>query len=177
MVGQNLQEGKKRWSAEERLTVDDYKIKNSDINNEAVYSRFMISHAVSGFDFMKRNLNQRIVNLFLGNASWIDTTKVASLEKHLDFQQLQFDLAEVYARKFRKRLWESKGKITTGFDIVNKIENEIMSGLSEARVQMVKETKGGNDEKKVGEWKAKIESELIELEEFRFENVKKIKKN
>jgi basic membrane lipoprotein Med (substrate-binding protein (PBP1-ABC) superfamily) len=97
---QSPQEGQKRWSSEQKLTIDDFKIKISDENNDAVYSQFMISHAIGGFDFMKRNLNQKIENIFLGNASWIDTTKAAEIQKQIDFQQMQFDLAEIHARKF-----------------------------------------------------------------------------
>lgn len=36
--GQKLQEGQKRWSSEKKLTVDDFKTKISDANNEAIYS-------------------------------------------------------------------------------------------------------------------------------------------
>ena len=77
--GQNLQDGQIRWSADQKLTIENFKIKISDENNDVVFSQFMISHAIGGFDFMKRNLNQKIENIFLGNASWIDTTKVADI--------------------------------------------------------------------------------------------------
>lgn len=109
-LGQELQEGQKRWSTESKLTVDDFKIKISDPNNDPIYSQFMISNYVGGFDFMKRNLNQKISNIFLGNASWIDTTKVADIERQIDYQQMQFDLAEVQARKFRKVILQNKKK-------------------------------------------------------------------
>jgi len=175
--GQNLQEGQKRWSSEQKLTIDDFKIKISDDNNDAVFSQFMISHAIGGFDFMKRNLNQKFENIFLGNASWIDTTKIAEIQKQIDFQQMQFDLAEIHARKFRKRALENKKKIAKGFDIINQINNEIMTELSESRLQLIKETEGGQNEEKIKEWKDNIATELKELYEFRFENKKKIKLN
>lgn len=175
--GQNLQEGQKRWSAEQKLTIDDFKIKISDDNNDAVYSQFMISHAIGGFDFMKRNLNRKIENIFLGNASWIDTTKVNEIQKQIDFQQLQFDLAEILARKFRKRALENKKKIAKGFDIINQINNEIMTEFSESRLQLIRETEAGQNEDKIEEWKEKIATELKELYEFRYENKKEIKLN
>lgn len=175
--GQNLQEGQKRWSTEQKLTIDDFKIKISDNSNDAVYSQFMISHAIGGFDFMKRNLNQKIENIFLGNASWIDTTKITKIQKQIAFQQMQFDLAEIHARKFRKRTLENKKKISKGFDIINQINNEIMTEFSESRLQLIKETEGGQNEEKIGEWKEKITTELKELYEFRYENKNKIKLN
>ena len=172
---QELQDGQKRWSETLKLTVDDFKIKTSDNTNDAVYSQFMISHSLSGFDFMKRNLNKKIQNLFLGNASWIDTTKVESIDKQIDFQQMQFDLAEIQARKFRKRILIDKRKISKGFDIVNKISNEIMSEFSKIRLELIRETEGGENEEKIAKWKKQITSQLKELNEFRFDNKKKIK--
>ncbi len=173
--GQELQEGQKHWSATLKLTVDDFKIKTTDNTNDAVYSQLMISHSVSGFDFMKRNLNKNIQNLFLGNASWIDTTKVESIDKQIDFQQMQFDLAEIQARKFRKRILKDNRKISKGFDIVNKISNEIISEFSKIRLELMRETEGGRNKQKITKWKEKIASRLKDLNEFRFENNKKIK--
>lgn len=175
--GQNLQEGQKRWSSEQKLTIDDFKIKISNDNNDDVYSQFMISHAIGGFDFMKSNLNQKIENIFLGNASWIDTTKIIEIQKQIDFQQMQFDLAEIHARKFRKRALENKKKIAKGFDIINQINNEIMAEFSENRLQLVKETETGQNDEKIVKWKEKIATELKELYEFRYQNKKKIKLN
>lgn len=173
--GQKLQDGQKRWSSDKKLTLDDFKIKVSDGNTDVIYSQFMISHSIGGLDFMKRNLNQKIENIFLGNASWIDTTKVRDIQKQIDFQQMQFDLAEIQARKFRKRVLKDKSKITKGFDFVNKINNEIMTELSLIRLALMRETESGRNEEKIEEWKKKIAAELKKLEEFRFENKKKIK--
>ena len=174
--GQELQNGQKRWSAKEKLTSEDFKIKISDENNPTVYSQFMISYAAQGFDFLKRNLNSKIENLFLGNASWIDTTKVESIKKQIEFQQTQFDLAEIQARKFRKRLFIEKWKISKGFDIMNAISNDIMAEFSEIRLKLIQETQRGTNEQKVFEWNQKIANELKELNEFRFDNKKKIKR-
>ena len=175
-AAQNLQEGQKRWSAESPLTIDDFRIKINDQYQEPVYSQFVISHAINGFDFLKKNLNQKIDNVFYGNASWIDTTRVEDLQKNIDFQQLQFDLAEVHTRIFRKRVVESKGQVTKGFDFINQISDDIMKELSERRLQLIKETRHGDQEEKLADWKAKIASELEELEEFSYENKKPIKK-
>ncbi|MCL7763769.1 hypothetical protein MPF19_10110 [Polaribacter sp. Z014] len=175
--GQKLQEGQKRWNSEKKLTINDFKIKISDKNNEAIYSQFVISNSAQGFDFLKRNLNSNVENIFLGNASWIDTTKIENINKRIEFQQAQFDLAEIQARKFRKELFIRKWKISKGFDIMNKISNEIMTEFSETRLKLIKETEGGQNEEKLSEWKEKIANELKELNEFRFENKKKIKRS
>jgi hypothetical protein len=59
---------------------------------------------------------------------------------------------------------------------MNKISNEIMTEFSEIRLKLIRETKGGQNEQKVSEWKEKIVNELEELNEFRFENKKKIRR-
>lgn len=177
ILSQNLLEGQKRWSQKERLTIEDFKIKISDNNNEPIYSQFVISHKISGIDFIKRNLNQKIENIFLGNASWIDTTRISTIQSQIDFQQLQFDLAEIYVRKFRKRALENRKKIVSGFEIINQINDKVLSEFSERRVILIKETEGGNNEENLKEWKDKIAAELKNLYEFRYENKKKIKIN
>tara|TARA_R110002020_G_scaffold323714_2_gene539544 strand:+ start:6277 stop:6864 length:588 start_codon:yes stop_codon:yes gene_type:complete len=173
--GQKLQEGQKRWSSDSKLKIEDFRIKIGDDNNDAVFSQFMISHSIGGLDFLKRNLNQKIENLFLGNASWIDTTNIVGIDKQIDLQQMQFDLAEIQARKFRKRILKDKGRISKGFDIVNEINDEIMEEFSELRLDLMRETESGRNDQKVLEWSAKIAIQLKELDEFRFENVGKIK--
>lgn len=171
---QNLQEGQKRWSANNKLSINDFKIKKGD-NSSVIYSQFIITHQVGGFDFFKRNFNQKIENIFLGNASWIDTTNVTNIKKQIDFQQMQFDLSEVYTRKFRKQLLQNKRKIAKGFDIVREISNNMTAQFSERRLALIDDTKSGTDEQKLIEWKEKIITELKELDDFRYENTKKIK--
>lgn len=173
--GQILQEGQILWNSEKKLTVEDFKIEMKDSNNDTTYSQFMISHSISGFDFMKRNLNQKITNIFLGNASWID--KTIDVQKQLEYQQMQFDIAEIYTRRFRKKVLINKGQISKGFDIINKINNEIMSELSTERIRFVKETENGQNLEKMIQWKENISRELKEMDEFSYENKSKIKLN
>jgi len=148
--------GQKEWSSESKLTTQNFKIKIVDKHNDLIYSQFTISHSVKGFDFLKKNLNQRVQNIFIETASWIDTTRIKNLDKQLDFQQLQFDMAEIHARKFRKRLLKNKKKIMNGFQIVTQISNEIMTEFSEMRLHFIKETENGRNEKKIENWRIKI---------------------
>lgn len=172
---QELQDGQKRWSSDTKLSIDDFKIKVSDANNEVAFSQFMITHAVGGLDFMKKNMNQKVGNIFLGNASYIDTSKVENIQKQIDFQQMQFDLSEIQARNFRKRILKDKSKLTKGFDIANQINNEIMAELTQMRMDLMRETNGGRDEQKISEWKERIATKLNVLHDFRFENKEKIR--
>lgn len=175
VVAQNLQEGQKRWSSEDKLTVDDFKIKIADEKSDVIFSQFAINYEIGGFDFFTKNLNQKVHNIFLGNASWIDTTKIETVDKQIEYQQSQFDIAEIYTRKFRKEVLKNKTEIIKGFEIVKQIDNKIMAGLSEERLKFIKETENGHNLTKLQEWREKIAFELEDLNEFRFENKTKIK--
>ena len=169
------QSTRKFWSKDNKLTKEDFKIKINDSFNEAIYSQFSISYSAKGFDFFKRNLNMRVQNIFLKSASWIDTLRISETHEQIKFQQLQFDLSEVYTRKFRKRLLINKNKITKGVDLLNQISDNILTEFSEERMKLIKETEGGRNIEKLKIWRKKINSLLNQLDVFRFENKKKIK--
>ena len=175
IVAQELVNGQKRWSITDKLTIQDFKFSPPVSSQEIAYSQFIIAHKINAFDAMKRNLNQRVDNIFHGRGSWIDTLNIENIEGVLGFQQLQFDLAEVQARKFRKQLLENKGKILGGFEIVNQISDDIMTEFTEIRAHMVAETDYGRNEKAVKLWEDKIAAELKQLDQFRYENTKRIK--
>ena len=175
IVAQELVNGQKRWSITDKLTIQDFKFSPPVSSQEIAYSQFIIAHKINAFDAMKRNLNQRVDNIFHGRGSWIDTLNIENIEEALGFQQLQFDLAEVQARKFRKQLLQNKGKILGGFEIVNQISDDIMAQFAEIRANMVTETDYGRNEKAVKLWEERIATELEELDQFRYENTKRIK--
>lgn len=69
-----------------------------------------------------------------------------------------------------------KKKLVKGFEVMKLISNEISNEFAEIRMRFINETNNGNNLKVLEVWKSKVKSELKELNEFRFENRKKIKK-
>lgn len=175
MFAQKLQEGELRWSSSRRLTESDYTIKVSSIKNTPIYSQFIIRHQIGGFDFLKKNLNQKIENVFFQNASWIENTGSYNTSELIAYQQIQFDMAEIMTRKFRKKVIENKSEISKGIDFVNKTSQEMMTEFSKRRLLLEKETEGGYNKKELKKWEDQVASELLALEEFSFENKDKIK--
>ncbi|MDY0780020.1 hypothetical protein [Tenacibaculum sp. IB213877] len=175
VVGQDLISNQKLWSETNKLKAEDFKLKLENQSSDVIGSQFLISYEAKGFDFLKRNLNQRVKNIFISNSSWIDSSKTDDINLHIEFHQLQFDLSEIYTRKFRKRLLINKKKISKGFDEVNKIHNEISEEFTKERMLFINETKSGRNKTQLDEWKLKIKEQLLSLHEFRFENTKKIK--
>ena len=69
IVAQELVNGQKRWSITDKLTIQDFKFNPPVASQEIAYSQFIIAHKVNAFDAMKRNLNQRVDNIFHGRGS------------------------------------------------------------------------------------------------------------
>ncbi|MEM1121753.1 MAG: hypothetical protein AAGJ18_14980 [Bacteroidota bacterium] len=175
--GQDLGEGRIRWSPNHKLQLTDFKIHAGSKSLDPIYSQFTIStNAIRGLDFLKRNFNQKVENIFLGNASWIDTTNIQMLEKQLEFQQIQFDLSEVHARKYRKKIFLNRKKLASGGDFLNEIFDDLMIEFSKKKLELYEQTNSGQDEDKILEWKTKIQIELDELSDFGYDNTKKLKK-
>ncbi len=175
LQAQSLPLGQKRWSATNKLNESDYKIDVGSNTNELIYSQFLITHQVMGFDFIKKNLNKKIENIFVGKASWIDTTKVSSIDSSIAYQQVQFDLCEVYARRFRKALFKNKKKLLKGLDFVKELNNQMLADFSEERALLVQQTKDGRDDKQLTVWKEKVTQYLKILKQFDYNNTEKIK--
>ena len=174
-LAQEVQPGQKAWSAEDKLTLEDFSLKVEGDGIDPIYVQFGIGYEAQGFDFLKRNFNQSVKNVFMGHASWVDTTYSGDINQQIAFQQMFFDLAEVHARYFRKRLLQERKQMIKGLGIVNKLNDEALANFSKDRLLIIKETKHGTDKEKIKEWNEKIQADLKALDVFRYDNTKKIK--
>jgi hypothetical protein len=102
---------------------------------------------------------------FNRNKSWASDKS----DKLLEHEQLHFDIAELYARKIRKRISELKGR---GVNDVKKYNAEITTLLEASNVADVQydlETLHGALPKKQLLWEAKVKQELEHLDDFKKE--------
>lgn len=152
------------WSANKKLTVDDFYIKTKNSETSTSFAQFSFEYQINGFNFLTKNFNKKVRNCMLRNASWIDTTY--SIPQSILYQQTLFDIAEIYARKFRKSLKESKKQIIKGVDITNRINQSIMSEFSKRRIEYDRQTNSGTIIEKQKEWEELIKKELEELSNF-----------
>lgn len=173
VVGQSTNSHEKIWSSTDRLSESDFQLNVETSNSNPCFAQFSMNYSVSGFDFLTKNFNKKVKNVMYMNASWL--SKEASDKQNLiRFQQILFDLSEIYARKFRKRLLANKSKIAKGVQIVEILNNEITKEFTEERAMFEKEVNGGTNIEIYEKWEKKIESELNQLNEFQYENDKKI---
>lgn len=154
------------WSPTHKLSVADFGIKNHGTNDHLSFAQFSIDYSVNGFDFLSRKFNKKVKNAMITSASWIDTTRMVAIS--LRYQQTLFDLAEIYARQFRKRLRENRKQIAKGTDIVRQWSEENATALSKRRLQYDTETKSGTDEARQKEWETTIQKELTQLDAYAY---------
>lgn len=162
------------WSETNRLTVMDFGMDYNGNTSMPCYAQFSMNYSVSGFDFLAKNLNQKVKNVMYTNASWIDKTN-ADVDRMIWYQQLLFDLAEVHARRFRKVLFINRKEIAKGIQIAENLNVQIVEEMTKERAKFEKESENGLQVEVMQNWEKKIELELQELTQFRFENTSKIK--
>lgn len=152
------------WSSSRRLTVNDFVIKTGNMQTTPCFGQFYIDYQVAGFDFMTKNFNKKVHNYFIRSASWIDTTY--DINVSIRYQQTLFDLAEVYARRFRKDLKDNRKKILTGTDFTRELNTKAMTEFAKRRVEYDADTKFGTNTIAQQNWEAQIQSELLQLKDF-----------
>lgn len=155
------------WSSTRKLSLADFGIKKSNANTSASFAQFSLDYSVNGFDFLTKNFNKKVRNSMIISASWIDTT--SNIDASIKYQQTLFDLAEIYARKFRKEIKENRKLIAKGLQFIEGINSRVSSEFSKRRLKYDEETKYGADSTKQQIWEQQISKELNELAAFQFE--------
>lgn len=155
------------WSQTKKLSLADFGIKKSNAASSASFAQFTLDYSVNGFDFLTKNFNKKVKNSMIISASWIDTT--ANIDASIKYQQTLFDLAEIYARKFRKEIKENRKFIAKGVQFIEVINSRVSTEFSKRRLKYDEETKYGTDLTKQQLWEQQILKELHELADFQFE--------
>ncbi|MGH1519332.1 hypothetical protein [Chryseobacterium sp. JK1] len=170
---QNLQSGEFLWSKERKLQKEDYKLSIHD-NNVQIRSSISFSYQLRGFNVFNSNFNKNIINKFSSSSSALDST-ADNIPAMVDYQQVNFDLSEVYTRKMRKELLLNKNKLWKGLDYAEEIFNTLTSEFAKNQALMDEETNYGLNVQKLQSWKQKINDDLEALSEFDYNNTSKIK--
>ena len=155
------------WSSSKKLTIDDFGIKKDDSNIMLSFGQFSIDYQIGGFSFMSKNFNKKVRNYMIKSASWINTKK--NVLSSLLYQQTLFDLSEVYTRQFRKALKENKKKFISGNQLIEQLNQEVLTEFSNRRIIYDEETNYAINTEKQKEWEIQIQKELEELKEYAYE--------
>ncbi|MGV8914535.1 MAG: hypothetical protein ACOH1X_03705 [Kaistella sp.] len=160
------------WDQNQKLSVQDFQIKTQDTVNP-IKSTLIISWELKGFSVLNKNFNQNVVNKIVRSASVVNEN-MPNVTQLIDYQQTNFDLAEIYARKMRKDLFLNKSKLWKGFDYASEILKEHLSEFYRVQLLMEIQSNSGNDEEKLNYWKDLIKTELLKTQQYDYQNRAKI---
>jgi hypothetical protein len=112
---------------------------------------------------VKNKVKYEVAALFLRNKSWVSDPS----EELLIHERLHFDIAELCARKIRKKIQELSNSKITDIKIYNTLIQELLEESNTMDRQYDIETLHGALLKKQKQWEAKVKDELRELESFK----------
>ena len=159
-VQETVAQNKIEWSADIVIQLSDFQSASTEINETlstySVRSGVMLdfSFSMSYYEFMfTKNFNKKVTAIFDKKASYMSAPSIGIANQLVNFGRVEFDLAELSARKFRKKLFESKGAFTNTnffkplFDevIAEQLERYIALGKS---TDMGKKNRGISNRKK-----------------------------
>ena len=159
------------WDGLYELQLSDFQSPAMQIGSGNVYSL----HPVSGFDFAIRmsnyefmftkNFNSKINNSFNREASALSSPDSATAMHMLQFARYQFDLSELYARKFRQKLFEQKNAFSD-ITFVQPAFNQIQQEYAERYSIAGTETDLGRNAEKLAELHLAVKEELAALADY-----------
>ncbi len=158
------------WSPDYKLQLSDFASPATEIGRDEIAliasPRIEFSYQMSYAEFMfTKNFNSKVVCMFTPSSAAIVAPDEATAQKIVKFAQYQFDLCELYSRKFRKKLFESKGTFSNSdfFKIsYEEMQNEVAARSTEAG----KMTKLGIDEQKTKELHDEVLAELAAFPDY-----------
>lgn len=157
-----------QWQEGYLLQVDDFqKIRkeNDSYSHTAYKIEFYPSEVlVDANDYIQGYENLTVVAEFHMNKSHFHPDYEADL---LGYEQITFDIAELYARKIRKRFQELKEKKERRFSLYNYEYNILWKECLEYQSDFNKATNNGwESEDAVAKWRLKVNNELNSLQEY-----------
>ena len=111
--------------------------------------------------------NFKVMVYFMKYEAW---TKDNSSSIILNHEQLHFDIAELYARKIRKRIYELREMNEKDIDVYGESIKTLLTQRNERNKLYDAETLHGVFENKQKEWNLQIAKELWELKQYKVNN-------
>jgi hypothetical protein len=112
---------------------------------------------------VKNKVDYDVYALFVKDKSWAEAF-TAPLLAH---EKLHFDIAELYARKIRKKIADMQAQKITDVDAYNLSIQELLQESNEMDMQYDVETLHGAMVEKQKEWAEKVKAELNGLRKFK----------
>jgi hypothetical protein len=159
------------WDGQYQLQLSDFQSPATQIGNVNVYSL----HTGSGIDFsfymsnvefmFTKNFNSKVNNAFKRDVASLVSPDETTANSIISFAQYEFDLSELYARKFRKKLFEEKGAFSN-VSFFKPIYDAIQKEFSERDTEAGKATDLGRKKEKLQVVHEQVLKEVQELFDF-----------
>lgn len=159
------------WDGIYQLELSDFQSPETEIGNVSMYSVYTASvidfafNMSSGEFMFTKNFNSKVSCTFKRNAATIVAPDTAKALELLSFARFDFDLAELYARHFRKRMFEKKGAFSDA-SFFRPVYDEIQREYAARHTAAAKETEIGHDSLKLIVLHNAVKNEIEALYEF-----------
>jgi hypothetical protein len=135
----SFSQAKTEWKDGYQLSVLDFRAdppKNREEQGQTYYlaANLDFSYVTSSYESMRtKNFNKFVTAYFIPDSSWLQQGE--GTEIMLKYAQMDFDLLELYARKYRKRLFEEKNALSNpGF--FQQAHDKIMAEMTKRHREM-----------------------------------------
>ena len=159
------------WDPNYKLQLSDFQASTTEVGDVDIYSLHSsagmdFSFSMSNYEFMfTKNFNSKVNCTFTRDASSLIAPDEEIAGSLLNFAQYEFDLSELYARKFRKKLFESKGAFSSA-SLFQPIYNDLQKEFVERHARAARETDIGRKAEKLTELHFEVLSGIDELSNF-----------
>ena len=159
------------WDGIYKLQLSDFQSPATEIGDVNIYSLNAMAiidfafHMTSGEFMFTKNFNSKVNCYFKKDASVIVANDTTTALQLLDFARFNIDLAELYARKFRKKLYEEKGAFSD-VSFFRPAFDQIQKEFVERHSLAAKETDIGRNAEKLSALHYLVQMEINELPDF-----------
>lgn len=155
------------WTEDHKISLSDFKAQPPKSRDDVTQSFFLAGnldygYAMSSYEFMfTKNFNRNVVAYYNPDNSWLQPGNNTAFL--LQYAQMEFDLIELYARKCRKRLYESKSALSN-YDFFQQAYDEVTSEMVKRQVEMQDAALASEDS--MVEYHQQIRKEIAEMADY-----------
>jgi hypothetical protein len=159
------------WNGIYKLQLSDFQSPSTQIGNVNVYSLtscsgFAFAFYMSNAEFIfTKNFNSKVSCQFSRMAASLVAPDTATAAQLINFARFDFDLAELYARKCRQKLFENK-KAFSNVTFFKPVYDEVQKEFITRHTEAAKETDIGRDSTKLVILHARVLDEIDQLPDF-----------
>jgi len=159
------------WDGKYKLQLSDFRSPATLIGSSNIYSL----HTMTSFDFgfhmsnaefmFTKNFNSKVNCTFKPEASSLVAPDSVIALDLLNFARFEFDLAELYARKFRKKIYEEKGAFSD-VNFFRPIHDEIQNEYIQRHTMAARQTDMGRNSYTLQQLHKDVLDEIEVLNDF-----------